>query len=118
MHKFKVDENMPIEAAHILAQAGHDAVSVLDQRLGGQPEPSVAMICQQEARAIVTLDLDFADIRSYPPTSYAGIVVLRLARLSKPNILAVVQRLVSLLKTEPLAGKLWIVDEATVRDRG
>jgi predicted nuclease of predicted toxin-antitoxin system len=118
MHKFKVDENLPIEAAHILAQAGHDALSVLDQRMGGQPDPSVAVICQQEDRAIVTLDLDFADIRAYPPGSYAGIVVLRLTRLNKPNILAVVQRLAYLLRTEPLTGKLWIVDEATVRVRG
>jgi predicted nuclease of predicted toxin-antitoxin system len=117
MHKFKVDENLPIEAAAVLVQAGHDAVSVLDQNMGGQPDPSLAVVCQREARAIVTLDLDFSDIRAYPPGGYAGIVVLRLARLNKPNILAVIQRFASLLETEPLIGKLWIVDETTIRVR-
>jgi hypothetical protein len=53
-------------------------------------------------------------IRAYPPVDYAGIVVLRLARLDKRRVLAAMQRLLSVLDQEPLAGKLWIVDETTV----
>jgi hypothetical protein len=37
MMKFKTDENMPVEAAEELRQAGHDALSVADQLLAGQP---------------------------------------------------------------------------------
>ena len=33
--KFKLDENLPTEAAEVLCSAGHDAVTVLDQSLGG-----------------------------------------------------------------------------------
>lgn len=36
MLKFKVDENLPTEAAELLASAGHDAVTVHDQRMVGQ----------------------------------------------------------------------------------
>jgi hypothetical protein len=36
--KLKVDENLPIEVAEALQQAGHDAVTVHDQRLTGRPE--------------------------------------------------------------------------------
>jgi hypothetical protein len=43
---------------------------------------------------------------------------LRLTVLDKPKILSVIQRLVHLMKTEPLAGKLWIVDGTSVRVRG
>ena len=78
----------------------------------------MAMVCQREGRAVVTLDLDFADLRAYPPSDYAGIIVLRLARLDKPRVLSVLQRLLPLLESEPLAGKLWIVEEASVRVRG
>jgi len=35
MLKFKVDENLPTEAAELLAGAGHDAVTVRDQRMVG-----------------------------------------------------------------------------------
>ena len=118
MAKFKVDENLPTEVAELLASAGHDAVTVGDQRMAGQPDSSVAFVCQREGRAVVTLDLDFADIRTYPPDTYPGIIVLRLARLDKHRILSVLQRLLHVLKHESLAGKLWIVDESSVRVRG
>jgi predicted nuclease of predicted toxin-antitoxin system len=117
MPTFKVDENLPTEAAELLRIAGHDAVTVGDQRMAGQPDTNVALVCQREGRAVVTLDLDFADIRAYPPGDYSGIIVLRLARLDKPRVLWIVQRLLPLLEHEPLVGKLWIVDEASVRVR-
>jgi hypothetical protein len=69
-------------------------------------------------RAFLTLDLGFADIRSYPPADNAGIIVIRLARLQRSTIVSVVRRLIEILKSEPLIGKLWIVDESTVRVRG
>jgi predicted nuclease of predicted toxin-antitoxin system len=118
MSKFKVDENLPTEVAEVLRSAGHNAVTVGDQRMVGQPDTDVATVCQAEGRAVVTLDLDFADIRVYPPRDYAGIIVLRLARLDKPHVLSVVQRLAPVLEHEPLAGKLWIVEETSVRVRG
>jgi len=67
MPTFKVDENLPAEAAEVLVSAGHDAVTVGDQRMSGQPDTNVATVCQHEGRAIVTLDLDFADLRTCPP---------------------------------------------------
>jgi predicted nuclease of predicted toxin-antitoxin system len=116
--KFKVDENMPSEVAALLASAGHDALTVPDQQLGGRPDPDVAAVCRQEDRAAVTLDLDFSDIRVYPPADYPGIIVLRLARLDKRRVMHAVEGLLPLLEQESLVGKLWIVDETTVRIRG
>ncbi len=115
--KFKVDENMPAEAAVLLTQAGHDALTVPEQRLSGWPDSDLAAICRQENRVILTLDLNFCDIRAYPPGGYPGIIVLRLARVDKRRLLAALGRLVPLLEQETLTGKLWIVDEATVRIR-
>jgi predicted nuclease of predicted toxin-antitoxin system len=116
--KFKVDENLPLEVAALLAEAGHDALTVQDQTLGGRPDPDIAAVCRQEGRAVVTLDLDFADIRAYPPADYGGIIVLRLARLDKRRILSAVQRLLGVFENETLIGKLWIANETTVRIRG
>lgn len=67
MMKFKVDENLPVQVVVLLQQAGHDALSVLDQQLKGTADRLLADICQSEGRTIITLDLDFADIRAYPP---------------------------------------------------
>ena len=118
MGLFKLDENLPSEATEVLLAAGHDALSVLDQALGGQPDSRLAEICHNERRAFVTLDLDFSDIRTYPPGDYSGIVVLRLGRQEKSHVVRILELLVPMLNEEPLAGKLWIVSETTVRIRG
>lgn len=65
--QFKVDENLPLEVAELLRQAGYAAATVFEQQLGGEADADIASVCQQEGRALVTLDTDFADIRAYPP---------------------------------------------------
>lgn len=117
MLKFKIDENLPVEVAEVLGSAGHDAATVMDQHLVGQSDSQLAHICQQEVRVIVTLDLDFSDIRAYPPADYAGIIVLRISRLDKHRLLNAIHRLLTVLQQEPLAGKLWIVEDSRVRIR-
>ncbi len=115
--KFKIDENMPVEAAEDLRQAGHDALTVADQKLAGQPDVRLAEICRTERRAVLTLDLDFADIRVYPPSDYAGIIVLRPSVQTITNTRRLVGQVMALLPVEPLVGHLWIVDEGQIRIR-
>lgn len=116
--KFKIDENLPVEAAELLRQAGHDAITVPEQHLGGCADSDVALVCQQERRILVTLDMDFADIRAYPPRQYPGLLVLRLKRQDKPQVLETLRRLVQVLPREPLERHLWIVEEERIRIRG
>jgi predicted nuclease of predicted toxin-antitoxin system len=115
--RFKTDENIPDDAVAILRQAGHDAMSIREQGLGGKPDETIARVCRDESRAILTLDLDFADIRNYPPHEYAGIIVLRLHAQDRPHVLSAIERLLPLLTSEPLVGKIWVVDEQAVRVR-
>ena len=116
--RFKVDENLPAEVVDLLKDGGHDAVTVGDQGMSGRPDGEVEAVCRREARAILTLDLGFGDIRAYPPDRSAGIVVLRLVRQDRDKVLAVVRRLMPTIGREPLVGRLWIVDESSTRIRG
>lgn len=115
--RFKVDENLPTEVAGLLRQAGHDAATVTEERLGGAADASVASICQSEMRALITLDTDFSDIRAYPPKEYPGVIVLRLRGQDKPHVLDVMKRLIPLFSSEPLEHHLWIVEERRIRSR-
>jgi predicted nuclease of predicted toxin-antitoxin system len=102
---FKIDENLHEEVAELLRHSGHDALSVFDQHLQGHADADVAAACQREGRAVVTLDLDFANILAYPPADYAGIIVLRLHDPSRPPVVAAMRRLLPLLSNEPLVGQ-------------
>jgi predicted nuclease of predicted toxin-antitoxin system len=112
---FKLDENLSPSLSAMLTSAGHDAHSVVDQGLGGATDPSVLIRCTQESRVLVTFDLDFANIQSYPPGEHAGIVVLRLTTQSHSAAAAALTRVLALLPQESLVGALWIVEDHRVR---
>ena len=116
--KFKFDENLPSDLGALLRADGHDAHSVLDENLRGAADPSISKVCQDEERILITLDLDFANIKNYPPQDYPGIIVLRLARQDRDTVLAIIPRILTLLQTEPIAQRLWIVDDNRTRIRG
>ena len=116
--KFKVDENLPVESADLLRSAGHDAVTVGDQRLSGAADSAVAGVCRAEGRVLITLDVDFADIRFYPPEMSSGMIVLRAQRQDRMSVLALLRRAMALVEREPLAARLWVIDETRVRVRG
>lgn len=116
--KFKTDENLPVEVVDLLRQEGHDALSVVDQLLAGHPDADVAAVCQAEKRALMTLDLDFSDIRSNPPEDYFGIIVLRPRLQTISSIVRLTTQAIALLSAERLSGRLWIVEDHQVRIRG
>ncbi len=115
--RFKIDENLPTEVADLLRQANYDAMTVGEQALAGTLDRQLAYVCQQEHRALITLDTDFANICAYPPKDYPGLVVLRLRRQDKLQILAMVSRRLPLFAREKLVGRLWIADEQRLRIR-
>ena len=115
--RFKLDENLPLELVDLLKAEGHDAASVLGQELGDASDSILAEHCRAEERALVTPNVGFADIRSYPPERYSGLIVLRLRRHDKPYILHVFRQLLPRLSAEPLSSHLWIVEEGRIRIR-
>jgi predicted nuclease of predicted toxin-antitoxin system len=115
--KFKIDENLPIELADRLTEAGFESSTIVAQGLGGLPDDDIFAKCCEEGRALITLDTDFADIRSYPPAKSPGIVVLRLGSRAKAHVLRVAAGLIDLLHRESVAKQLWVVEEHQVRIR-
>ncbi len=116
--KFKIDENLPEEVVAELRIHGHDAISVASQGLAGKDDKVIAAHIRNEGRCFITLDLDCADLRAYPPAEYHGIIVIRSKKQDRATVLALVKKFTPLLESEPIAKKLWIVEEDRVRIRG
>lgn len=115
--RFKLDENLPRDAERLLVAAGHDVQTALAEGFGGAPDSPIVVACQREQRVLVTLDLDFADIRLYPPASMPGVWVLRPHLQSAPAIVSLLERALKLLATEGTEQTLWVIDEHRVRIR-
>ena len=113
----KIDEHLHLEIKDLLAQHRHEPVTVAEQGMAGSIDPDVAQVCRKEGRALLTLDLDFSDIRAYPPEDYHGIVVFRAAIQSISTLVRLTIQLLTLLEREPLIGHLWIVEDHQVRIR-
>jgi predicted nuclease of predicted toxin-antitoxin system len=116
--KFKIDENLPGEIAELLCQKGHEAITVVEQNMGGENDRKIASVCRLEKRILITLDTDFSNIRTYPPEKFPGIVVLRLQKQDKSHVLNVFTSLIDLFPKQQIKSHLWIVDEKRVRIRG
>ena len=104
--RFKLHENLPLELAELFREAGQDAVGALDQGLGGARDANLARTCLRELRAIVTEDLDFADIRAYSPDAHSGIVVFRINHQARRHLLEIGARLPDALSDAVLDGEL------------
>jgi len=89
---------------------------VVEQGFQAATDEQLASYCAKEERALVTLDLDFANTLRFPPEKTAGIAVLRLpAKPSHPLLLELIQTLATALKQQNLSGKLWIVEPGRIR---
>ena len=115
MRRFKFDENMPASAVAVLSGAGNDVATVLEQGLGGAEDAAVLQVCAREDRILVTLDLDFADTRTYGATDSPGIIVMRIPRQDPGLIRAAISRVLPELERESPGGGIWIVEPHRLR---
>jgi len=76
--RVKVDEDLPQQVADLFTQHGYDAMTVVTQGWRGLPDEELWLRVQQERRWLITADKGFADLRTYPPGSHAGVLLFRL----------------------------------------
>ena len=72
----------------------------------------------EAAEAIRDAGWDCADIRTYPPADYVGLVVLRPAEPSRIAVVSLLGRALPVLKSEWIDRRLWIVEPSRIRTRG
>jgi predicted nuclease of predicted toxin-antitoxin system len=115
--RFKLDENMPASAASFLRAAGHDVDTALEEGMAGATDGQIYAAAFTAERILLTLDIDFADIRTYRPSSGRGIWVLRTGSHALKVIIAVLAKALGAAEVEVTAGRLWIVEPDRIRIR-
>jgi predicted nuclease of predicted toxin-antitoxin system len=95
--RIKLDENLPSSLVGILKGYGHDADTVWDEGIAGRNDEIIWQYAQADQRFLITLDLDFSDIRKFAPGTHRGIL---LVRLNMPSRREIEERVRSLFATE------------------
>jgi predicted nuclease of predicted toxin-antitoxin system len=113
----KLDENLGRSAAEWLNSMGYEADRVHDQGFSGASDQEVWRRVCADGRFLITLDLDFSDVRQFPPGSHPGILLLRPKSNGRDAVLEVLQRVVREQPLETLAGCLAVADPIRTRIR-
>ena len=113
----KVDEDLPRTALRLLQERGYDAVSVIDQKMGGWKDPPLWNAVQEENRFLVTADKGFADIRSHPPGKHAGVLLLRPDEDGIRPIIELLSRVLASYRLDDLMGSVTVVTPRGIRIR-
>ncbi len=117
--KFLLDANMPRSALVVLREAGHEANHVRDLGLGDATDAAIDDRARAMDAVIVSRDLDFADVRRFPPELRPGLLVLRMSDASTAaDVVGLLSRVLSATAlVQQIPGRLAILEPNRLRFR-
>lgn len=117
--RFLIDANLPRSIVALITGLGHEVEFARDIGLGAAADADVVEHARIRGAALITRDMDFGDVRRYPPERYSGLVVLRLPdSFTAVEITRVVEQFLrEAAFLAQLSGRLAIVEADRVRFR-
>lgn len=115
--KIKVDEDLPNKVVELLREKGHQAVSITEQEMSGFKDVDLWPIVQAEQRLLITADKGFADIRTYPPGTHSGILLLRPDKDGIRPILSLLEQVLGSCDLNELNQSVTVVTPRGIRSR-
>jgi predicted nuclease of predicted toxin-antitoxin system len=118
--QFLADHCVPNSVIQTLRDANHDVLRLRDILPVASPDAIVIAKALDLGKILLTLNGDFADIVTYPPSKYKGIVALQVH--NHPEIIPpLLARLNVYLSAQPsmedYRGKLFVVEVNRIRIR-
>ena len=119
--RFFADHCVPSSVIQMLRDAGHEVLRMRDYIATDSPDQLVISKAQELDAILLSLNGDFANIVTYPPARYKGIVALQV-RNHPETIPQLLERLKAYLSThdrmQHCSGKLLIAEPHRIRSRG
>lgn len=118
--RFFADHCVPMSVILFLREADFEVLKLTDYIPADSPDNIVISKAQQLDAILLSLNGDFADIVTYPPTLYKGILALQVKNHPE-TIPQLLERLKAYLSAhddmESYSGKLLIVEPHRIRSR-
>ena len=115
--KFKVDENLPVEAADLLREAGHEADTVQEEGLSGTEDEVLSSGYNWRAGPSSRWTWTSATSALTRRKTTLGIIILRPSRQDKDAALALIRRSCPCSPWRRWPGCIWIVEPDRIRIR-
>jgi predicted nuclease of predicted toxin-antitoxin system len=115
--RIKIDENISRHLKPFLTQEGHEAATAGEEGLLGKTDAEVGAAAKAEGMLLFTLDLEFADLRKFPPGSHPGVVLFRPQGVGPISVNRFILDFVKTTNFLDLAGCTVVVDPTRVRVR-
>jgi predicted nuclease of predicted toxin-antitoxin system len=115
--KLFADECVYRNTVESLRSWGHDVETVQDVGLIGHEDEDLLAHAIAQERVLITIDLDFSNIRNYPPKDHRGVIVLRIRPRELKQVHLVLETLLQNTSQEELNQTLVIVDSKKYRIR-
>ncbi len=114
--RLKLDENMPSPVARLLRAQGHDVHTARDEGLLGADDAEIWQAAQHEGRAVMTMDLDYG-LLAESTSGHFGVAILRPDEPRAHVIVAIAERVTSIVAAGAWRGRTIIADEHRLRFR-
>jgi predicted nuclease of predicted toxin-antitoxin system len=101
----------------LLHSWGHDVLTAQEVGLAGKPDEEILAYAIMHERVLITIDLDFSNIRHYPPKSHKGIIVAKIRPRNASAVHRVLEHLLANVSEDRLSKSLVIVDHHKYRIR-
>ncbi len=85
--------------------------------MGGWKDPELWGVVQEEKRFLITADKGFADVRTFPPGTHAGILLLRPDDDGVRPLIDLLQRVLDSYNLDDLQGTVTVATSRNIRIR-
>lgn len=113
----KLDENLSRHLEPLLSALQHDVKTAADEGLLSEPDATIASAAKSEGRFLLTLDLEFGNLRKFPPGTHPGIILFRPRSFGPLAVNRFVEAFIRDTDLIPLAGCTVVVEPTRVRVR-
>jgi predicted nuclease of predicted toxin-antitoxin system len=117
MFAVKLDEDLPDRLRETVEKHGYAVATVRGQSWNGLKDSVLWPKVCSEGRFFITADKGFGDLRSFPPGTHSGILVLRPAKESALDFMELLESLLRVRRLESLAGLVTVATSRGVRVR-
>ncbi|HKY55645.1 MAG TPA: DUF5615 family PIN-like protein [Anaerolineales bacterium] len=101
----------------LLRSWGNNVLTAQEAELAGKPDEEILAYAIMHERVLITIDMDFSNIRHYTPKSHKGIIVAKIRPRNANKVHKVLEHLLNNIETDRLSKSLVIVDQNKYRIR-